>query len=95
MPLNPDRLDGDCCYEMGCQRSSKMAEKMRTDTECRTILATARKIIGDRRTKEQQLLNDSKLDDLLRQMMDEQKILKQLMLKQSEELALIKKKMGS
>ena len=71
-----------------------MAEKMRTDTECRTILATARKIIGDRQMKEQQLLNDSKLDVLMQQMMDEQKILKQLMIKQSEELALIKKKMG-
>lgn len=71
-----------------------MAEKMRTDTECRTILATARKIIGDRRSKEEQLLNDSKLDDLLRQMLDEQKVLKQLVIKQSEELAIIKKKMG-
>jgi hypothetical protein len=94
MPLNPDRFDNDCCYEMGCRRTSKMAEKMRTDTECRTILATARKIIGDRRMKEQQLFNDSKLDVLLQQMMDEQKILKQLMIKQSEELSLIKKKMG-
>ncbi len=71
-----------------------MAEKMRTDTECRTILATARKIIGDRRSKEEQLLNDSKLDDLLRQMLDEQKVLKQLMIKQSEELAMIKKKIA-
>ena len=54
MPLNPDKLEGDFCYEMGCRRSAKMAEKMRTDTECSSILRHARNIIGDRRAKEEQ-----------------------------------------
>ena len=91
MPLNPDKLDEDCCYELGCRRSSKMAEKMRTDTECRAILWAARKIIGDRRSKQQQSLEENKLEELVRQMLEEQQNLKQMLKDQSNELALIKK----
>lgn len=94
MPLVPDRSDGDCCYEMGCRRTSKIAEKMRTDAECRDILRAARKIIVDRRDKLAQAENESSISNMLKQLLEEQKILRQLISKQNEELIAIKKSLN-
>ena len=52
----------------------------------------ARRIIGDRRAREELAKEEKKADDLLRLILDEQKDLKRLVLKQSEELAELKKK---
>ena len=94
MPLNPENIDSDDCYGLGCHRSAKMAAKMRTDIECRSILGNTRTIINDRRAKQQQLLEDSRQEVLLGQLLDENKMIYQLLISQREELALIKKKMG-
>ena len=60
--------------------------------ECRTILSDARRIIADRRASDELAREEKKNEDLLQQIFEEQKNLKQLVLKQTEELAELKKK---
>lgn len=91
MPLMPDQSETDCCYEYGCRRSSKIAEKMRSDAECREILKAARQIIADRRDKKQQEESEINIGEVLQSILEEQKILKDLLKKQNEEISSLKK----
>ena len=51
--------------------------------ECRTILSDARRIIADRRASDELAREEKKNEDLLQQIFEEQKNLKQLVLKPS------------
>ena len=55
-------------------------------------MSDARRIIADRRASDELAQEEKKNEDLLRQIFEEQKNLKQLVLKQTEELAELKKK---
>ena len=55
-------------------------------------MSDARRIIADRRASDELAQEEKKNEDLVRQIFEEQKNLKQLVLKQTEELAELKKK---